>query len=156
MARSQHTRPLWIGLIASIVFVPALMALLMVFSSQRVMVPPLLVLLMGLLISSPVAVFIELPLALWLRSRGRLNAINLCLSGALVGALVLGLYSLYSNYWPQMNDQALARWIAQQAALKALLPGGIYGLLSAAAFSAGAGLTIRSSRSPIASRLGST
>jgi hypothetical protein len=121
-------------------------ALLMVFSSQRVMVPTLLVLLMGLLISSPVAVLIELPLALWLRSRGRLNAINLCLSGALVGAVVLGLYSLYSNYWPQMNDQALARWIAQQAALKALLPGGIYGLLSAAAFSAGAGLTIRSSR----------
>ena len=146
MDRSQHTRPLWIGLIASIVFVPALMALLMLFSSQRVMIPPLLVLLMGLFISTPVAVLVELPLALWLRSRGRLSAINLCLAGALVGAVVLGLYSLHSNYWPQMNDQALARWIAQQAALKALLPGGIYGLLSAAAFSVGAGLTIRSSR----------
>jgi hypothetical protein len=146
MDRPQHSRPLWIGLIASIVLVPALMALLMVFSSQRVMTPPLLVLLIGLFISAPVAVLVELPLALWLRSRGRLNAISLCLAGTFVGALVLGLYSLHSNYWPQMNDQALARWIAQQAALKALLPGGIYGLLSAAAFSAGAGLTIRSSR----------
>ena len=146
MERSQHTRPLWIGLIASIVFVPALMALLMVFSSQRVMIPPLLVLLMGLFISTPVAVLVELPLALWLRSRGRLSAINLCLAGAFVGSVVLGLYSLHSNYWPQMNDQALARSIAQQAALKALLPGGIYGLLSAAAFSVGAGLTIHSSR----------
>lgn len=97
MDRSQHTRPLWIGLIASIVFVPALMALLMLFSSQRVMIPPLLVLLMGLFISTPVAVLVELPLALWLRSRGRLSAINLCLAGALVGAVVLGLYSLHSN-----------------------------------------------------------
>jgi len=122
------------------------MALLMAFSSQRVMVPPLLVLLMGLFISTPVALFIELPLALWLRSRGKLNPIYLCVAGAFVGAFALGLYSLHSNYWPQMNDQALARWIAQQAALKALLPGGIYGLLSAIAFSVGAGLTIRSSR----------
>ena len=146
MDRSQHTRPLWIGLIASIVFVPASMALLMAFSSLRVMTPPLLVLLMGLLISAPVAVLIELPLALWLRSRGRLSAITICVAGAVFGALALGLYTLHSNYWPQMNDQALARWIAQQAAFKALLPGGIYGLLSAAAFSAGAGLTIRSSR----------
>src|SRR5690606_36025464 len=123
MNRSQHSRPLWIGLIASIAFVPALMALLMAFSSQRVMTPPLLVLIMGLFISTPVAVFIELPLALWLRSRGKLSAVTLCLAGAFVGALVLGLYSLHSNYWPQMNDQALARWAAQQAALKALLPG---------------------------------
>lgn len=155
MDRPQHSRPLWIGLVASIVFVPALMALLMVFSSERVMVPPILVLLMGLFISTSVALLIELPLALWLRSRGRLSAINLCMAGALVGALVLGLYSLHSNYWPQMNDQELAHWIARQAALKALLPGGIYGLLSAAAFSAGAGLTIRSSRTQPAMRAGS-
>lgn len=146
MNRPQHSRPLWIGLVASIVFVPALMALLMAFSSQRMMTPSLLVLLVGLLISAPVAVLVELPLVLWLRSRGKLNAITLCLAGAFVGAVALGLYSLYSSYWPQMNDQALARWAARQAALKALLPGGIYGLLSAAAFSAGAGLTMRSSR----------
>jgi hypothetical protein len=122
------------------------MALLTAFSSERIMVPPLLVLIMGVLIAGPVAVLVELPLALLLRRVGHLNALYLCIAGAIVGAGALGLYSLHANYWSQMNDKALARWIAHQAALKALVPGGVYGLLSAAAFSLGAGLTIRPSR----------
>ncbi len=60
------------------------------------MVPPLLVLIMGVVIAAPVAVLVELPLALWLRKVGRLNATYLCLAGALVGALALGLYSAVS------------------------------------------------------------
>jgi hypothetical protein len=145
MDRDQHSRPLWIGLIASIAFVPLVAALLTAFSSQNVMVPWPLVLIMGLLIAAPVGLLVELPLVLWLRKIGRLSVVYLCMAGALAGAVALGLYSLQANYWPQMRDQDLARWAAQQAALRALLPGGIYGLLSAAAFSVGAGLTVRSS-----------
>ena len=146
MDKSQHSRPIWLGQFASATFVPALMALLTSLSAESIMVPPVLVLIMGILIAGPVALLVELPLVLWLRKIGRLNAFYLCLAGALVGAVALGLYSLQANYWPQMNDKALARWIAQQAALKALVPGSVYGLLSAAAFSLGAGLTIRPSR----------
>ena len=146
MDTSQHSRPPLDRPVCVSQFVPMLMALLTAFSSERLMVPPLLVLIMGPLIAAPVTLLVELPLALWLRKIGHLNAPYLCLAGALVGALALGLYSLQANYWPQMNDKALARWIAQQAALKAMLPGGIYGLLSAVAFSVGASLTIRQSR----------
>ena len=146
MHPTQHSRPLWIGLLASATFVPLLMALLTALSSQSLMVPPLGVLIMGFLIAAPVALFVELPLALWLRKLGHLNALYVCLAGALVGALALGIYALQANYWSQMDDKALARWIAQQAALKAMLPGSIYGLLSAAAFSVGAGLSIRPRR----------
>lgn len=148
MDAAQHSRPLWTGLLASILFVPLLMSFLVVFSSESIMVPPLLVLIMGVLISAPVALLVELPFALWLRRIGHLNAVYLCLAGALVGGIALGFHSLQSNYWPQMNDQDLARWIAQQAALKAIVPGSIYGLLSAAAFSVGAGVKVRPGRHP--------
>jgi hypothetical protein len=68
MEIAQHSRPLWIGILASIMFVPLLMALLMMFSAERIMIPPLLVLIMGLVIATPVAVFVEFPFVLLLRS----------------------------------------------------------------------------------------
>ena len=142
MHPAPHSRPLWIGLLASIFCVPMLAALLTALSTHGLMVPPLLVLFIGVLIAAPIALVIELPVVLGLRKLGQLNALYLCLAGAVVGALALGLYALYSSAYPEMNDRNLARWIAQQAALGAVRPGSIYGLLSAAAFSLGAGLPI--------------
>ncbi|MGD9521655.1 MAG: hypothetical protein AB7V67_06965 [Tepidiphilus sp.] len=110
------------------------------------MIPPLLVLVVGLFITVPVSFVVALPLAMAFRRFGRLNAINLCLAGAIVGAVSFGAFAYRDNYWPQMNDQELARWGARQAAIGALLPGGIYGLLSALAFAAGGGVVFRSRR----------
>lgn len=44
-----------------------------------------------------------------------------------------------------MNDKAFALWVAQQAALKSLMPGALYGFVSAAAFCVGSGITVRPS-----------
>ncbi|WP_407910652.1 hypothetical protein, partial [Lysobacter claricitrinus] len=110
------------------------------------MAPPILVLIMGVVIAAPVSFLVALPFAALLRRYGRLNALYLCIAGAAVGAIVFGFYSFQSNYFTGMNDKSFALWVARQSAIKALLPGGIYGLLSALAFSIGAGITIRPSR----------
>jgi hypothetical protein len=143
MDRSQHSRPLWVGVLACIAAAPVMMSLLMAVSAERVIVPPILVLIVGLLIAAPATLFVALPLALALRRAGKLSSLYLCLAGALVGAAALGLFALHDNYWPQMTDQSFARWVALQAALKAMLPGSMYGFVSAVAFSIGAGLSLR-------------
>lgn len=150
MDRTKHSRPLWLGVVASSLAVPALMAGFMAFSSESIMIPPIAVFLVGILITTPASCLVALPLALWLRRVGRLNAVYLCLLGTVIGAFALGLYTLQSAYYPQMNDKAFAFWVAKQAALKALAPGAIYGFLSAVAMCVGAGITIR----PIGRRTG--
>ena len=142
---SQHSRPLVVGALASSFAVPALMALLMTFSTMSVMTPPILVFFVGVLITVPTTCLVAVPLALLFRRFGRLNAIYMCLLGTVLGALALGLYTLDSSYYPQMNDKAFALWVAQQAALKSLMPGAVYGFVSAAAFCVGAGITVRPS-----------
>jgi hypothetical protein len=109
------------------------------------MIPPIAVFLVGVLITAPTSCFVALPLALWLRHVGKLNAILLCLFGTVAGALALGLYTLQDTYYPQMHDKAFALRVAEQAALKALATGAVYGLLSAAALCVGAGIAIRPS-----------
>jgi len=141
----QHSRPLWVGVVASSVAVPTLMAAIMMFSSQSMMIPPIAVFLVGVLITAPTSCLVALPLALWLRRVGRLNCVYLSLLGTVVGALALGLYTLHDTYYPQMHDKAFALWIAEQAALKALASGAVYGLLSAVALCVGAGVAVRSS-----------
>ena len=145
MDTAQHSRPLWLGIVASSVAVPTIMAAMMTFSSESMMIPPIAVFLVGVLITAPATCLVALPLALWLRRVGRLNAVYLCLLGTVVGALTLGLYTLQGTYYPQMNDKALALWIAEQAALKALASGAVYGFLSAGALCVGAGIAIRPS-----------
>jgi hypothetical protein len=147
MDTTQHSRPLWLGVVASSVAVPTLIAALMMFSSESTMISPIDVFLVGVLITAPIACLVALPLALWLRRIGRLNAVYLCLLGTVVGALALSLYTLHGTYYPQMNDKAFALWIAKQAALKALAPGALDGFLSALALCVGAGVTIRPSGS---------
>ena len=146
MDASQHSRPLWIGLLASTFFVPVAMTVLQSFSSSRLMIPPVLIFIVGSLIAGAATFLFALPFALLLRKRGALNALTLCLSGAIVGALAYSAYAFNSNYYPEMNDKALALWAARQSAFRAIIPGAVFGLLSAVAFCIGAGITIRSSR----------
>ena len=147
METPQHSRPLWVGLVACTFFVPSLMAILQVFSVESVIIGPVLVLIVGSVISGLATVFAATPVVLLLRHKGWLNAIVLCILGAAVGAVALGWFAFSDNQYPQMNDQSLAKWIARQAVFKAMVPGAIYGFLSAVALCVGAGITIRSSRS---------
>jgi hypothetical protein len=147
METTQHSRPLWVGLVACAFFVPSIMAILQMFSVESVIIGPVLVFLVGSVISGLATVFAAAPIVLVLRHVGWLNAIVLCILGTAVGAVALGWFAFSDNQYPQMNDQAFAQWIARQAALKAMVPGAIYGFLSAVALCVGAGITIRSSRS---------
>ena len=147
METTQHSRPLWVGLTACTFFVPSLMAILQLFSVESVIVGPVLVFLVGSLISGVATVFAATPIVLLLRHVGWLNAIVLCILGAVVGAVALGWFAFGDNQYPQMHDQSFAQWIARQAAFKAMVPGAIYGFLSTVALCVGAGITIRSSRS---------
>ena len=149
MKQPQHSRPLWIGLVACTLFAPMLLAGLMAMSSYSIMIPPIGILLVGVLISGAATILIALPLVLWLRKRGKLNAVYLCTLSVLVGALLFAAFNFNQSYFPQMHDKSLALWEAEQATLKSLLPGGILGLLSAVALCIGAGITVRPSRSHI-------
>jgi hypothetical protein len=146
METAQHSRPLWVGLTACTFFVPSLMAILQVFSVESVIIGPVLVFLVGSVISGLATVLAAAPVVLLLRHVGRLDALVLCILGAAVGAVALGGFAFSDHQYPQMNDQAFAQWIARQAALKAMVPGAIYGFLSAVALCVGAGIGIRSSR----------
>ena len=139
----QHSRPLVVGALASIFAVPTLMALLMAFSTMSIITPPILVFIVGVLITTPATFLVAVPLALLFRRFGWLNAIYMCLLGTVLGALALGLYTLDSSYYPQMSDKAFALRVAEQAALKSLMPGAVYGFVSAVAFCIGAGMTVR-------------
>jgi hypothetical protein len=147
MESSQHSRPLWVGLVACTFFVPSLMAILQMFTVESVVIGPVLVFIVGSVISGLATALAAVPLVLVLRHVGWLNAILLCVIGTAVGAVALGWFAFSDSQYPQMNDQSLARWIARQAAFKAMVPGAIYGFLSAVALCVGAGITIRSSRS---------
>ena len=148
MTTNKHSRPIFVGALASIFAVPLIMTTLMAFSSTSIMIPPLVVFLVGIFITLPTTCVAAVPLALLLRRIGRLNAIYMCLAGAILGALALGIYTLYSTYYPEMRDHAFARSSAIQSALQALVPGALYGFLSASAFCIGAGIKIRSGAKP--------
>lgn len=114
------------------------------FSPDRVMIPVLPAALIAFLISLAASAMIGFPLALWLRSRGRLTVIPLCVVGVIVGAIVMAAFNFQTNYWPQMNDQSLAKWIAWNSAMKGALSGAILGTISSVAFCLGAGIAVRS------------
>lgn len=142
MEHAQHARPLFIGVIAGAVS-PTLLATLLESSPDRIMVPPLLVVLVALPISLAASTIVGLPLALWLRSKGQLTAIRLCLAGVLVGAVVMAAFNFEMNYWPQMKDQSFAKQIAWNSAISGILPGAVFGAMSSVAFCLGAGIAIR-------------
>jgi len=143
MNHPQHSRPLMLGVLAGAVVPTLLLSALLMVSPDRVMIPVLLVVVIALPISFAASFAAGLPLALWLRSRGWLSAIPLCAAGLLIGACVMATFNYQFNYWPQMNDQSLARWIAWNSAKKGAVSGAVLGCIAAAAFCFGAGIAVR-------------
>lgn len=144
MKHIQHSRPLVLGVLAG-ALAPAFVATtFLVLSPERIMIPALPVALIALLISLAASAIIGLPLAIWLRSKGWLTAIPLCLVGVIVGAVVMAAFNVHTNYWPQMNDQSLAKWIAWNSAINGSQSGAIFGAISSVAFCLGAGIGVRS------------
>jgi hypothetical protein len=144
MKHLQHSRPLLFGVLAGALAPAVLEAALLALSPERVMIPVLSVALIAFLISLAASAIIGLPLALWLRSKEWLTVISLCIAGLIVGAIVMAAFNFHANYWPQMNDQSLAKWIAWNSAMKGALSGAIFGAISSIAFCLGAGVAVRS------------
>lgn len=144
MDNLQHSRPLFLGVLFS-ALVPALMIyLILMTSAEKIIIPVLPAFLITLFVSLTASVVVGLPFALWLRSRGWLTAIPICSAGLIFGAIVMASLNYQANYWPQMNDNSLAVWIAWSSAKKGAIFGAILGVISAAAFCFGAGIRIRS------------
>lgn len=140
MGNAQHQRPLFFGVIGGTVLPTVLLTLTQFFSSDRTMVHPFLFVLIGgptLLAVSTIGAW---PIALALRRANALTTLSLCVIGAVVGALFLAAFNYHGNYWPEMNDQTLARWVALNSAKKALFPGALVGIVSGLGFAVGAGV----------------
>lgn len=144
MRHIQHSRPLLLGVLAGAVAPALFAATVLLLSPERVMIPVLPVALIALLISLAASTILGLPFAVWLRSKGWLAAIPLCVVGVTVGAIFMAVFNFQMNYSPQMNDQSLARWIAWNSAKKGVLSGAIFGAISSVAFCLGAGIAVRS------------
>ncbi len=125
---------------------PVTIAGLVALSPYNLMIPPILVFAVAICISGAATFLFALPLVLWLRRTQHLNAALLCILGGVVGAVVYGAFMFYNGYYPEITDRTFALHMAAKNALSSMLPGGIFGLLSAAALCVGAGITIRPSR----------
>ena len=132
-----------LGVLAGAIAPTLLMSVMLIVSADRVMIPLLLVVVIAFPIAFVASFIAGLPLALWLRSKGWLSAVPLCGAGLLIGACVMAIFNYQMNYWPQMNDQSLARWIAWNSAKKGAASGAVVGCVASAAFCLGAGIAVR-------------
>ena len=149
MKHPQHRRSIWLGSLAAAIAPPVCILVPEMFRlSDRGSIGYLLSnSVIFLTVAAPVSlvamICIGLPYVLWLRSRGRLSAIAVCVGSTVIGVAVFALIT-----WALSWDHRLP-------GLAQIGLGGALGLAAGVAFSLAAGLTIRSSRSPIATRLGS-
>lgn len=143
MTSLQHKRALWIGLLACALTPTVFLVSTLLMSSDRYVVPVVAVLIVSLPLSLLATYCVAFPYILWLRRRRWLSALNLCIAGALVGALVFASFNFYMNWFPQMNDRSFAFDIAMTSARKGLFSGALIGALSSVALSAGAGIRFR-------------
>jgi len=147
METLQHCRPLWIGLLACALTPTILLVLELMASPERVMIPVAVVLVVSLPASLLATYLVALPYTLWLRRRGKLNSVRICVAGMIAGAAVLAGFNFYMNWYPQMNDHAFAFSIALESAKGGIAGGAILGLLASAALVLGAGVPfLRSKR----------
>lgn len=140
METVQHRRPLWIGLLACALTPTVLLVVELMGSSARVIIPVAVVLVVSLPASLLATYAVALPYVLWLRSKGKLSSLRLCVAGLLVGAAVLAAFNFYMNWYPQMRDHLLAISIALQSARKGATSGALLGLLASIALVVGAGI----------------
>lgn len=138
----QHSRPLWLGFLSCALLPVLLLVVPLMFSKEGMIVPAALVALIAIPISLAATLCIALPFILLLRKFGRLDALWVCLAGLLVGAAVFAAFNYNFNYFPEMQDHALARWSAWQSAKSGAFSGGVLGLLSALALCLGAGIRL--------------
>lgn len=143
MASSQHKRSLWIGLLACALTPTIFLVSTLLMSADRYVVPVLAVLIVSLPLSLLATYCVAFPYVLWLRHRRWLSALNVCIAGAVVGALIFGAFDFYMNWFPQMNDHSFAFDIAMDSARKGLFSGALIGLLSSVALCVGAGIRLR-------------
>ncbi len=140
----KNTRPLALGVLTGSIAPAVFVVLVLGFSADRVIMPVASSGLIAFFSSLVLIVAIGLPFSLWLRSRKKLTLIPVCLVGVVFGAVVMAFFGFQSNYWPQMNDQSLARNIAWSSAWAGALYGAFFGGLSSGAFCFGAGIPMRS------------
>ena len=143
---AQHSRPLWIGILACIALPALLIGIPSYFSADRVMVPPELVVMVALVGALFATLCVALPYVLWLRGKRKLSALRICFAGTAAGTVILGAFNFYMSYFPEMEDRGFALAIAFRVAMKASAAGAIVGLFSAAALCVGAGIPFRASR----------
>lgn len=148
MNHPQHARPLYFGVLAGALLPVLVMAVSVFFSPERDAVPVSLVLIAAFPLSLTISVLAGLPLALVLRSKGRLTAVPLCLAVMFLCGIIMASFDFHMNYWPDASDRMVG-WVAWDAVWEGALLGAAFGLLAAAGFCLGAGIGIRS-RLPLA------
>ena len=136
MESTQHTRPIWLGvLLASLT--PATCTIFVGLASTS-RLPPLTELLktVGMLfvlitlVALAAVLLLGLPLVLWLRGRNALNAVYVC-----VGALAIGVVT-----WGLLVWSLTGRFEATN--LSSLAAGASFGLVSGVAFCIGSAIKI--------------
>lgn len=104
MARSQHKRPIWMGLLLATVapWLLLLFALFAIGSGEDTIGDLLRAALALLVVAVPVSLVstlaLGLPYVLWLRSRNSLSAITVCTGAVVIGAIGFALLS-WSISW---------------------------------------------------------
>ena len=142
MNTNKHSRPLWAGFVASILSVPVLVTVFAIIFSRDIWIP-LIMLIVGVMITSLVTLFGTIPMVLWLRKRGQLNSLPLFVLGTVLGAISMGLTAFNLNYSPIIaKNQSHFERIIFDHVLPSSLIGGVFGLISMVAFCIGAGLSI--------------
>lgn len=143
MATPQHRRPLWLGVVLSAVAVPLCFAVLMLRAAPthddfRGIVGAFAV---TSLVELAAILMLGLPYILWLRSRGTLNAVFVCLGATLVGALTVAILNVALN------------WNHRPPAVSSLAYGAGLGFFAGVVFCAGAGIWTRRATWPSNDRL---
>ncbi len=146
LKHSQHSRPLMSGVFLGALAPALIMAALLTILLKSIAIPAL----SALIIVFPVCVIADLgigiPLALWLRSKGRLTALPLCLAGLVAGAVLMTAFNyLLALQWG-VHSQDFAQWTAQPSTLSSAMFGAAMGMLSAFTFCLGAGIGFRQIR----------
>lgn len=144
MTDGQHKRPLWVGMITCALCPILVLEVLFQFSAEKnmMLVPDVIVILFTVPVSLMATFGVALPYTLWLKRRGKLNAVRLGIAGAVAGAATYAAFSFYSVYYPEMNDHAFMLETALTTALAATPPGAALGFFSAVALCLGAGIPI--------------
>lgn len=147
---SVHARPLFWGVLLAVPTPGICMALIAWVpnlgsaSAWEMLGFAAIVSLYSVPISLIASMVLGLPFVLWLRRRGRLDAIHVCLGALAIGAMTMAIFIqiLGSSFaFPGMSE---------------LLIGAGLGLGAGIAFCFGAGIGIRSTRIAVATRPGST